>query len=947
MFSIKETEEKILDFWKKNKIFQKSIEQREKAPNFVFYEGPPTANAQPGIHHVLARAVKDIICRYKTMVGFRVLRKAGWDTHGIPVELEVEKELGFKIKQDIENYGIGKFITKCKEKVWKYKAEWEKLTERMAYWVDMDHPYVTYDNNYIETLWWIIKQIWDKGLFYQDYKVVPYCPRCGTSLSSHEVAQGYETIKEPAVYIKFKIKNSHDYFLVWTTTPWTLLSNVAIAVNPELTYFKVKSNGENFILAKARSEVLPAGYEIIKEFKGSELVGMKYEPIFDFIKPEAKAYFVISADFVTAEDGTGLVHIAPAFGEDDMNIGKVNNLPVLMTLDAEGKFIVGDWKGMAAKDADPQIIKNLEARKILWKVEEYQHEYPFCWRCKTALLYYAMTSWFINMQAVQKDLVDNNEKINWIPAYLKEGRFGEWLRGVKDWAFSRQRYWGTPLPIWECLSCKTRTIIGSLKELEEMSVGNKKPLNEEGELDLHRPYIDEIKIKCPKCGGAAERTPDVADAWFDSGSMPFAQYHYPFDNKQLQEEQYPADFIAEGIDQTRGWFYTLLAVATLLNKGTPYKNVISHGLILDEKGKKMSKSLGNIVVPQEIIDKYGVDALRFYLLSSPVVESDYLLFANRGVDEIYKKIILLLLNIQRFYKTYRTSSNIPRETDLKSLMAKADVLDRWLVSEIHLLIKEVTENLDNYSIIKASKPIQDFINEFSTWYVRLSRERFKKGGKEAKRISSEVFGYVLKELSKILAPFMPFIAEYLYQELKGERQSVHLEDWPKAGNLLVDYEVLKKMESTQKAVEIGLALRAAAGIKVRQPLKKISFKDKEMFENFYVDLVKQELNVKEVTLGEEDVLDTQISERLKEEGMLRELTRQINQLRKETNLSVKEKNVILEYETKSAALEAVIQKFIQELKANCSCAEIIKGRDLTGEELDIEGEKIRVNLIKS
>jgi len=942
MFSIKEIEEKILAFWKDNKIFQKSIDQREKSPNFVFYEGPPTANGLPGIHHVLARAVKDIICRYKTMVGFRVLRKAGWDAHGIPVELEVEKELGFKIKQDIENYGIGKFITKCKENVWKYKAEWEKLTERMAYWVDMDHSYVTYDNNYIETLWWIIKQIWDKGLFYQDYKVVPYCPRCGTSLSSHEVAQGYETIKEPAVYIKFKIKNSDDYFLVWTTTPWTLLSNVAIAVNPELTYFKVKSDGENFILAKARLEVLPAGYEIIKEFKGAELVGMEYEPIFDFMKPEAKAYFVISADFVTAEDGTGLVHIAPAFGEDDMNIGKVNNLPVLMTLDAEGKFIVGNWKGMAAKDADLQIIKNLEARKIIWKVEEYQHEYLFCWRCKTALLYYAMTSWFINMQAVQKDLVDNNEKINWVPAYLKEGRFGEWLRGVKDWAFSRQRYWGTPLPIWECLSCKTRTIIGSLKELEEMSIDNKKPLNEEGELDLHRPYIDEIQIKCPKCGGAAERTPDVADVWFDSGSMPFAQYHYPFDNKQLQEEQYPADFIAEGIDQTRGWFYTLLAVSTLLDKGPSYRNVISHGLILDEKGKKMSKSLGNIVVPQEIIDKYGVDAMRFYLLSSPVVEAEYLNFSDKGIDEVYKKIILLLSNIFSFYQMYFADKDVPTRSEIMAKIASADPMDQWLIARLNNVTEEVTTLLDKYEIVGTTRHIKDFIDEFSTWYLKLSRDRFKKGG------GGEYFGFALFELSKLIAPFMPFIAEHTYQNLKlaDKKESVHLEDWPKIAGLTIDYEIIKKMAATQKAVEIGLALRASAGIKVRQPLNKISFKDKEMFDNMFAGLVKQELNVKEVVFGKEDGLDTEISQELKEKGMLRELSRQINQARKEANLTVNDKNVVLEYETSSAILPVIIQKFKKELQDSCSCFEFVPISGSSAKELNIDGEKIKINLRK-
>ncbi|HOX21727.1 MAG TPA: isoleucine--tRNA ligase [Candidatus Paceibacterota bacterium] len=941
MSSIKEIEEKILDFWKEKDIFQKSIQQREQAPNFVFYEGPPTANGKPGIHHVLARSLKDLICRYRTMAGFKVLRKAGWDTHGIPVELEVEKELGFKTKQDIEQYGIGKFIEKCKENVWKYKTDWEKLTERMGYWVDLKNPYITYDNKYIETLWWIIKQIWDKGLFYQDYKVVPYCPRCGTTLSSHEVAQGYQIVKEPSVYLKFKLKNAGDFLLVWTTTPWTLPSNVAIAVNPDLDYVKAKSNGETLILAKNRTGIFPTNPEILEEFKGSRLLGLKYEPIFNFMESKTKTHFIIAADFVTAVDGTGLVHIAPAFGEDDMNVGKENNLPVLMTLDDEGKFIVGDWKGMGAKKADPLIIKSLEERKIIWKVENYEHEYPFCWRCQTPLLYRATTSWFINMKKVSEDLVKNNEEINWIPEHLKEGRFGEWLRGIKDWAFSRQRYWGTPLPIWECTSCKEKVVIASLAELEEKSLGKKNPLNNQGELDLHRPYVDAIKIKCPKCGALAERVPEVADVWFDSGSMPFAQYHYPFENQELQKYQYPADFIAEGIDQTRGWFYTLLAISTLLGKGASYKNVISHGLILDEKGKKMSKSLGNIVVPQTVIEKYGVDALRFYLLSSSVVEAEYLAFSDKGIDEVYKKIILLLSNINSFYQTYFAGKVIPTRAEITAKIASADPMDQWLIFRLNNITKETTKLLDKYEIVGATRYFRDFIDEFSTWYLKLSRDRFKKGD------GGEYFGFALLELSKLIAPFMPFISEHIYQNLKSaaKKESVHLEDWPSPEGLMVNDVILKRMELTRKAVEIGLALRSSAGIKVRQPLNKIFLKDKETFDNAFMDLVKQELNVKEVILGNEDKLDTEISPELKEAGILRELNRQFSQLRKEEGLNIADKALAI-YDTASQLLIDVIKNSKDELQEKSSFTDIKFESGLTGKELNIDGEKIKISLKK-
>ena len=940
-------EEELLDSWDQNNIFQKSIDQREKASNFVFYEGPPTANGRPGIHHVISRSIKDAFCRYKTMRGFHVIRKAGWDTQGIPVELEVEKELGFKNKQDIEKYGVVPFINKCKESVWKYLGEWEKITKRMGYWVDIKHPYITYENNYIESLWWIIKQIWDRGLFYQGYKIVPYCPRCGTSLSSHEVAQGYKLVKEPSIYVKFKLKKQDadlpTYFLVWTTTPWTLPANVAVAVNSELEYVKIKYNNEILILAKDRLSIVEGEFQVIEEFFGKDLTGVEYEPIFDFAKPDKNAYFAIVGSFVTAVDGTGIVHIAPAFGEDDMEVGKANDLPVLMTLDENGKFIAGPWMGMAAKDTDPKIIENLKEKNILWKVEDYEHEYPFCWRCHSALLYYATTSWFINMKSVQADLIKNNEMVNWVPAHLKEGRFGEWIKGVKDWAFSRQRYWGTPLPIWICDKCKEKIVVGSFEELE--TLGGKMPINEKGEPDIHRPYVDAIKLKCPKCQGEATRIPDVADVWFDSGSMPFAQYHYPFENKELQEQQYPADFIAEAMDQTRGWFYVLLAIATLLQKETPYKNVVCNGMILDEKGKKMSKSLGNIVVPQSIIDKYGVDALRFHLLASPLVEGGNLLFSEKSVDEIYKKVLLILSNIYQFYRTYKTIDTIPAEKDILEVARGTGALDQWLLSKMNLLIKETTDNLDKYNTIKSLKLIYDFINEFSTWYVRLSRERFKKGSQEEKDATSQVFGYCLMQLIKIMAPFVPFVADYIYQGIGGKKESVHLEDWPAQDNLMVDYDVLKKMEATQKAVEIGLALRATANMKIRQPLNKIVLKDKEMVELLYSDLVKQELNVKNVELGTEDALDLVISDELKLEGLVRELTRSINQLRKDSELTISDTNVKLEYETTSELLKEAIDKNKEEIKKGCLCGEIAES-SFEAKDVSINGEKIKMRLIK-
>jgi isoleucyl-tRNA synthetase len=937
MLDFPQNEEKILQFWEKNRIFEKSLKKKSPKGNFVFYEGPPTANGRPGIHHVLSRSIKDIICRYKTMRGYRVLRKAGWDTHGIPVELEVEKALGFKTKPDIEKYGIGKFIKKCKESVWKYKDEWEKITKRMGFWLVLDCPYITYENDYIESLWWIIKQIWDKGLFYQDYKVVPYCPRCGTTLSSHEVALGYQRVKEPAIYLKFKIKepfgktqgpNDKMYLLVWTTTPWTLSANVAIAIKPDLTYVKVKFDDNYLILAKDRLEVLGIGYEVVEEFKGKDLLGLEYEPLYNFVKAEKKVHFVIAGDFVSAEEGTGLVHIAPAFGEDDMNVSKKNDLPILMTLDDEGKFTVGTWQGRFAKDVDPEIIEDLKKRKILWKTETYEHDYPFCWRCNSPLLYYATTSWFIKIKKIQDDLLKNNQEINWIPAHLKEGRFGEWLKDIKDWAFSRQRYWGTPLPIWQCEKCKEKMIIGSLKELEKLSIDGKLPLDEDGKLDLHRPYIDEIRIRCGKCKGVASRVPEVADVWFDSGAMPFAQYHWPFENKKLQAEQYPADFIAEGMDQTRGWFYTLLAISTLLGKGPSYKNVISHGLVLDEKGKKMSKSLGNIVDPWEVINKYGIDALRWYFYTVNQA-GEPKLFALKDIEERFRKFISTLYNTLAFFLIYgdkKIAEIKPRKV--------GNVLDKWSLSKLNNLIKETTEKLDKYDIITATRAIELFVEDLSNWYVRRSRKRFSKfEDKKDYQTACQVLHGVILDLSKIVAPFIPFLADYLYKELKpsfvkaSADKSVHLEDWPKANEKSISKELEEQMKKAREICSLALEKRAKAKIKVRQPLQRLTVNNKQLTEEL-LDLIKDEVNVKEIVFGKTIELDTKITPELKEEGLVREFIRQIQEIRKKTGLVPKDK-IIVYFSDKG--LEKIVEKNKEFIKKQVIAKDLIlreKGRGI-------------------
>ncbi|MAF43415.1 MAG: isoleucine--tRNA ligase [Parcubacteria group bacterium] len=1098
-------EKKILKYWRENKTFEKSILERKKAPSFVFYEGPPTANAKPGIHHVLARVFKDIICRYKTMQGFKVLRKAGWDTHGLPVELEVEKKLGFKNKKDIEKYGIASFNKKCKTSVWRYKGDWEKLTERVGHWLDMGNPYITYESDYIESVWWIIKQIWQKGLLYQDYKVVPYCPRCETSLSSHEVAQGYKKIKETSVYLKFKIKKAKaKYFLVWTTTPWTLPANVALAVNPNLNYIEVKlGSKETYILVEDRLEYIKKLFniksvDVTKKIKGKDLIGLEYEQLIKFAKPDKPSFRVVAGDFVSTDEGTGIVHIAPAFGEDDMEVAKKNNLPLLMTIDERGRFKpeIKPWAGVFVKEADRLIAEYLEKDNLLFGKELYEHDYPFCWRCLTPLLYYAKQSWFIRMKKVKKDLINNNEKINWIPPHLKKGRFGEWLNDLKDWAFSRERYWGTPLPVWRCKKCHNLEVIGSkedlagqkfstnqffilrhgesiknkkkivscwpekfkspltkkgekqiekvaeklkgkidyiissdllrtkqtaeiigkalgikiktdkrIREVNEgifngkpiISIGkffdpekklgreeyylmrfrknvpggenytqvfkrvhgflkdinkkysgkriliishelpltlletiliglnkkeiikfrdsNKKiqtgeqrkvsfkswPYNEEAELDFHRPYIDEVKFQCQKCQHLMERVPDLIDVWFDSGSMPFSQYHYPFENKKLQKDQFPADYISEAIDQTRGWFFTLLAISTLLKKGRAFKNVISLGHILDEKGEKMSKSKGNVVDPWQIIDKYGADTIRwnFYTLNQP---GDVKFFSEKDFNQALKKFIMTLWNSFVFYDTYVAKKREEKyyRTFGKSLKGLSS-LDAWIISKLHGLIEEVNESLDNFNITSGARAIENFtIEDFSNWYIRRSRKRLQKSNnKKDFEIASKTLGYVLFKLITISAPFIPFTTEAIYKNLIISKRSLHLTDWPKVNKGLINKNLNKKMDQVRQIVSLGLKARMKEGIKVRQPLGKLEVKSKELqYDKELLILIREELNVKEIAFNakikEEIKLDAKITQELKEEGQIREFIRYIQQMRKKADLKPRHK-ILVQY----------------------------------------------------
>ncbi len=1129
-FDFHKKEEKILDFWKDNKIFEKSLENRQKAKRFVFFEGPPTANGMPHIGHFLTRIYKDVFGRYKTMQGFYVLRKAGWDTHGLPVEIEIEKELGFKNKKDIEAYGIDKFNKKAKESVWKYKNEWEQMTKKMGFWLDMSDPYITYTNQYIESLWAIIKKIWERNLLYLAHRVVPFCTRCGTPLSSHEVAQGYKKVTDKSVTVKFKIldltrfdlessKRSNLYMLAWTTTPWTLPGNVALAVGKSIKYqvVGIKGKNERYILAEDLvSKILNTEYEILNTMLGSELTGLEYEPLFDIKELKSdKSYRIYDADFVSTSDGTGVVHTAVMYGEDDYNLGTKIGLPKFHTVDEQGKFfhVSNDLDGMYVKDkaTDEKIIGILKQNGNLFKTEEYEHDYPFCWRCNTPLLYYAKESWFIKMSAVNKELLENNRKINWIPEHIKDGRFGQWLKEGKDWAFSRERYWGTPLPIWKCNQCGNNKVIGSIKEIDKFSIGsgntyymrrhgqttrnetgdainstdlkkdiyhlkpefqfeiensleplkhegvdvvytspfirtqetaaiaarmlhanvivddrlteigqgsviegkkgsegqalkrttedekpidgesyndvrrrmadfmkemeskyrNKKiliishgdplwllngmaegqtgdeifsktnntawypyfteikklnwhkiPRNELGELDLHRPFIDEIMIKCPQCKSKMHKIPDLIDVWFDSGAMPYAQWHWPFENKKMFKEQFPADFIVEAIDQTRGWFFTLLAISTLLEKGAPYKNVMVLGHTLDEKGAKMSKSKGNYVPVMEFMDKYGVDVLRWYFLSSMTIgESKSVI--PREIEDKQKGFFGTLGNCIKFYELYaieNMKSEIRNPKKIKNISSfdirDSNLLDKWILSKFNGLVQGATNDLDKYEVAQTTRGIEKFVVEdLSNWWLRRSRKR-----KEALGL----LRFLLLEFSKIIAPFIPFTAEEMYLRLRSDLsyprsdlESVHLYDWPKANKKLIDKELEKQMEEVRNIVTLGLAQRKEKQIKVRQPLRAIHLGLSNEFPKDLENLLKDELNIKNIVYDKSQkelvFLNTELDEALIYEGYARELMRQIQDMRKEAQYRVDDE-VFGQWHSDDADLSVAINKWSDEIK---------------------------------
>lgn len=839
-----ERERAVLDFWKEKKIFERSMEMRDGAPKYTFYDGPPTANGKPHIGHVLTRAIKDMIPRYHAMKGAYVPRKAGWDTHGLPVEIEVEKLLGLDGKEQIEKYGLEPFIEKCKESVWKYKGMWEDFSDTVGFWADMDNPYVTYHNDYIESVWWSLKEIYSKGLLYKGFKIVPYCPRCGTPLSSHEVAQGYKDVRERSAIAKFKIKGETAYFLAWTTTPWTLPSNVALCVNPVEKYVRVKHGDDVFILAAALCDrVLGEGqYEVIAEYVGKDLEYTEYEPLFNFVSPAEKCWYVTVADYVTMDDGTGIVHIAPAFGEDDAVVGRRYGLPFVQLVDQKGEMTAEtDWPGVFCKDADKLVLRNLKDRGLLFAAPEFTHSYPHCWRCSTPLIYYARNSWFIKMTAVRDRLIKNNETVNWIPESIGKGRFGDWLENVQDWGISRNRYWGTPLNIWEC-SCGNIHSVGSIEELRTLAPDCP------ADIELHRPFIDSVTFKCDKCGGEMHRVPEVIDCWYDSGSMPFAQYHYPFENKELFESQFPADFISEAVDQTRGWFYSLLAISTLLFDCAPYKNVIVLGLVQDEDGQKMSKSKGNAVDPFDALKRHGADAIRwyFYTNSAPWLPSR---FSDRAVTEGQRKFLGTLLNTYAFWVLYADIDSFdPTKYSLSD--CALTVMDKFILSRMNSMVKDVDTELSNYCIPEAAKALYSFVDELSNWYVRRSRERFWVSGMPDDKVAAYMTLYTsLVTLAKAAAPMVPFISEDIYQNLvrtvdKNAPESVHLCDFPTVCESMIDKKLEDDMEFILNVVVLGRSARNGANIKNRQPLSEIYVKTDRDVSDYYRDIVEDELNVK-------------------------------------------------------------------------------------------------------
>lgn len=1016
-----EMEKSILALWEEKEVIAKSFSMNEGKEYFTFYDGPPTANGTPHIGHVVTRVIKDLIPRYKVMKGYRVLRKAGWDTHGLPVELEVEKKLGISGKPEIEKYGVEEFIKKCKDSVFTYATQWKEMSERVAFWIDMENPYVTYHNEYIESVWWSLKQLWNKELLYKGHKIVPYCPRCGTALSSHEVAQGYKDVKDNSAYVKFRLKGENTAILVWTTTPWTLPSNVALAINRTYDYVEVINKDEHLILAKDLLTCLEGEYELVRELKGEELLGREYEPMFCFVKPEKKAYFIVHGDFVTLNDGTGIVHIAPAYGEDDNRVGQTYDLPLVNLVDAQGNFVeeVTPWQGLFVKKAEEKILAFLKENGSLYKAEKYLHSYPFCWRCDTSLLYYPRVSWFVRMSSLRDKLLENNDKINWYPDNIKKGRFGNFLENVIDWGLSRERYWGTPLPIWEC-ECGHRDCIGSIAELKE------KGLNVPDDIDLHKPYIDKVQMSCPQCGKKMQRVSEVIDCWYDSGSMPFAQHHYPFENRELFEQNFPAQFISEAVDQTRGWFYTLLAISTAVFGKSSFENCVVLGHVLDKHGLKMSKHKGNVLSPFTVLENQGVDALRwyFYTASAPWLPSR---FYEEAVIEAQRKFINTFWNVYSFYVLYAEIDQFdPQKYQGRQ---SRHVMDKWIISKLNTLINKVDEYLNDYKITGAAQLIEEFTDELSNWYVRRNRTRYWSMEMTEDKIDAYfTLHTVLKKLVIVAAPFVPFITEEIYQNLvfginSQAPESVHLCLWPEYDETQVDEKLEKEMELAYRICVLGRSARNLANIKNRQPLSKMLVSTNEL-PDYYADIIKEELNIKEIVVnanmsdyvsymvkpnlpvlgktygklltgikkaiteanqmelalkvssgqsitinvegtsialnsdnllvtmnglegftfaGEGEVgvvLDTHISEELKNEGYVREIISKLQNMRKDSSFEVVDKIIV--YMAGNGLLETIVQQYKEYIMSETLAVNIVFNAERSYTEVNINGEKLQL-----
>ncbi|MGB2939227.1 MAG: isoleucine--tRNA ligase [Candidatus Dormiibacterota bacterium] len=893
--SFPDVERRVRTFWEANRVFQRSVEERPKDKNWVFYEGPPTANGLPGLHHVLARAFKDLFPRYKTMRGHRVVRKGGWDTHGLPVEVEVEKELGFTSKLDIEAYGIDRFNQKCKESGNRYIKEWVEFTHRVGFWLDLDHPYITYETPYMESVWSLLKNMWDQELLYKGFKVVPYCPRCMTPLSSHELAQGYEDdVKDPSLHVLFELNDQpNTYFIAWTTTPWTLPGNVALAVGPDIDYVKVSTHRPgapeteepiNIILAEARLDVLEEKYEVLEKLTSKDLVGKTYKPLYEYLVPKEPAFFVVEADFVDVQEGTGIVHTAAAYGEDDLRLAIEKGIPVRHVIDTRGRFLpeVQPFAGMWVKDADIEIMKDLAARGLLYKKGTIRHTYPFCWRCGTPLLYYALDSWFIATSNRRDELVANNRSIRWVPEHIKEGRMGDWLENNVDWSLSRYRYWATPLPVWECEECDHRLCVGSAAELGLAP-----------DADLHRPYIDEVTLPCEKCGGTMKRVVDVIDVWFDSGAMPYAQYHWPFENQETFEEQFPADFICEAIDQTRGWFYSLLAISTQVSGQSSYRSCVVPSHVVDKDGKKMSKSKGNVVDPIEMMDTYGADALRWYFYTAVAVGNEYRV-APKTFGEVVAGFFRMLWNTYSFFVTYANIDGFRPGAEAAVPVAERALLDRWLLSQLSQTVERVTNELEDLDATGAGRAIQGFVEDLSNWYVRRSRRRFWKSESDADKLSAyQTLHETLITLSRLLAPFTPFLADELYlnlaRGLAGAADSVHLDLWPEADAAAIDRHLSQEMGRARRIVEAGHKERDRANLKVRQPLKGATVPGPELDRELEA-IVLDELNLKSLQYatsdGHEVKLDTEVTPELRREGLAREVVRRIQGARKDAGFNI-------------------------------------------------------------